>query len=64
MTNEVTREELIELITHLAFYAGWPIGGDSSDITGFIASTAVPSIGYGSGLVHCHSSGAQLQQLA
>ena len=22
--NGVTREELIELITHLAFYAGWP----------------------------------------
>ena len=22
--NGVTREELVELITHLAFYAGWP----------------------------------------
>jgi 4-carboxymuconolactone decarboxylase len=22
--NGVTREELIEMITHLAFYAGWP----------------------------------------
>jgi len=22
--NGVTREELIELVTHLAFYAGWP----------------------------------------
>jgi 4-carboxymuconolactone decarboxylase len=22
--NGVTREELVEMITHLAFYAGWP----------------------------------------
>lgn len=22
--NEVTKEEIVELITHLAFYAGWP----------------------------------------
>ena len=22
--NGVTREELVELVTHLAFYAGWP----------------------------------------
>lgn len=24
LANGVTREELVELITHLAFYAGWP----------------------------------------
>jgi len=24
LENGVTREELIELITHLAFYSGWP----------------------------------------
>ena len=24
LENGVTREELLELITHLAFYAGWP----------------------------------------
>ena len=24
ITNGVTKEELIEMITHLAFYAGWP----------------------------------------
>jgi 4-carboxymuconolactone decarboxylase len=24
LDNGVTREELIELITHLAFYSGWP----------------------------------------
>jgi len=24
LENGVTRDELIELVTHLAFYAGWP----------------------------------------
>ncbi len=24
LDNGVTRDELVELITHLAFYAGWP----------------------------------------
>jgi 4-carboxymuconolactone decarboxylase len=24
LENGVTREELVELVTHLAFYAGWP----------------------------------------
>ncbi len=24
LTNGITREELIEIITHLAFYSGWP----------------------------------------
>jgi len=24
LENGVTHEELVELITHLAFYAGWP----------------------------------------
>lgn len=31
LENGLTREELIEAITHLAFYAGWPV-----------AATAVP----------------------
>lgn len=31
LENGVTREELIEVITHLAFYAGWPT-----------ANTAIP----------------------
>ncbi|RUN78319.1 carboxymuconolactone decarboxylase family protein [Sphingomonas sp. TF3] len=31
LANGVTREELSELVTHLAFYAGWPV-----------ANTAVP----------------------
>ena len=25
LANGVTREELVELVTHLAFYAGWPV---------------------------------------
>lgn len=33
LDNGVTRDELIELITHLAFYAGWPA-----------ASTALPIV--------------------
>ncbi len=31
LENGVSREELVEAITHLAFYAGWPV-----------ASTALP----------------------
>ena len=31
LDNGVTRDELIEVITHLAFYAGWPV-----------AATAIP----------------------
>jgi len=30
LTNGVTREELGELITHIAFYAGWPCGVQAS----------------------------------
>jgi 4-carboxymuconolactone decarboxylase len=26
LQNGVTKEELVELVTHLAFYAGWPCG--------------------------------------
>jgi 4-carboxymuconolactone decarboxylase len=26
LDNGVTREEIIEAITHVAFYAGWPVG--------------------------------------
>jgi 4-carboxymuconolactone decarboxylase len=30
LDNGVTREEIIELITHLAFYAGWPNAGTAA----------------------------------
>jgi 4-carboxymuconolactone decarboxylase len=29
LENGVTREELVEVITHLAFYAGWPAASTS-----------------------------------
>jgi 4-carboxymuconolactone decarboxylase len=31
--NGVTRDELIELITHLAFYSGWPTASTALSIT-------------------------------
>jgi 4-carboxymuconolactone decarboxylase len=32
LDNGVTREELIELITHLAFYSGWPTANSAVTI--------------------------------
>lgn len=32
LENGVTRDELVELITHLAFYAGWPTAGTAIGI--------------------------------
>ena len=32
LENGVTREELIESITHLAFYAGWPVANTALPI--------------------------------
>jgi 4-carboxymuconolactone decarboxylase len=32
LDNGVTREELIEVITHLAFYAGWPVANTAVTI--------------------------------
>jgi 4-carboxymuconolactone decarboxylase len=32
LDNGVTREELIELITHLAFYSGWPTANSALPI--------------------------------
>jgi 4-carboxymuconolactone decarboxylase len=32
LTNGVTRDELIELITHLAFYSGWPTASSAVGI--------------------------------
>jgi 4-carboxymuconolactone decarboxylase len=32
LENGVTREEIVETITHLAFYAGWPSAGTALDI--------------------------------
>ena len=32
LDNGVTREEIVELITHLGFYAGWPNAGSAAVI--------------------------------
>jgi 4-carboxymuconolactone decarboxylase len=32
LENGVTREELVEAITHLAFYAGWPVANTALPI--------------------------------
>jgi 4-carboxymuconolactone decarboxylase len=32
LENGVTRDELIEVITHLAFYAGWPVASTAIQI--------------------------------
>ncbi|HET7080105.1 MAG TPA: carboxymuconolactone decarboxylase family protein [Chloroflexia bacterium] len=32
LDNGVTRDELIEVITHLAFYAGWPVANTAVTI--------------------------------
>jgi 4-carboxymuconolactone decarboxylase len=32
LINGVTRDELTELITHIAFYAGWPAGMSAASI--------------------------------
>jgi 4-carboxymuconolactone decarboxylase len=34
--NGVTSEELAELITHLAFYAGWPTAVTASEVLGHV----------------------------
>lgn len=32
LDNGVTREELVELITHLAFYGGWPVAMSAAGV--------------------------------
>jgi 4-carboxymuconolactone decarboxylase len=32
LDNGVTREELVELVTHLAFYTGWPVANSAVPI--------------------------------
>ncbi|QKR98292.1 carboxymuconolactone decarboxylase family protein [Sphingomonas sp. CL5.1] len=32
LENGVTRDEIVEMITHLAFYAGWPTAGTAVGI--------------------------------
>jgi 4-carboxymuconolactone decarboxylase len=38
LENGVQHEELVELVTHLAFYAGWPSAVTAAEILGDVAS--------------------------
>jgi len=40
--NGVRRDELIELVTHLAFYAGWPTAHSAMGLLAKLAATAEP----------------------
>jgi 4-carboxymuconolactone decarboxylase len=43
LANGVSREELIELITHLAFYSGWPTAASAVAVARQVfAETATP----------------------
>lgn len=43
LENGVTREELVEAITHLAFYAGWPTASTALTITKRVFDEAAPT---------------------
>jgi 4-carboxymuconolactone decarboxylase len=40
LVNGVTKDELSELVTHLAFYAGWPNATVAADILGTVIKDA------------------------
>ena len=40
LENGVTRDELVEAVTHLAFYAGWPTASTTIDIMRDVFSDA------------------------
>jgi 4-carboxymuconolactone decarboxylase len=42
LQNGVTRDELVELITHLAFYAGWPTAATAVAIARRVFADADP----------------------
>ncbi len=42
LENGVTREELVEAITHLAFYAGWPVANTALPILRRVLEDAAP----------------------
>jgi 4-carboxymuconolactone decarboxylase len=43
LDNGVTREELVELVTHLAFYGGWPVANSAVPILRKVFEEAGPS---------------------
>ncbi len=44
LDNGVTRDELIEAITHLAFYSGWPTANSALPIAQRVFEEALPSV--------------------
>jgi 4-carboxymuconolactone decarboxylase len=42
LQNGVTRDELVELITHLAFYAGWPPASTAVSIARQVFAESTP----------------------
>jgi 4-carboxymuconolactone decarboxylase len=34
LNNGVTKEEIVEVITHMAFYAGWPTAANAAAVAG------------------------------
>ena len=42
LENGVTRDELVELVTHLAFYAGWPSAVSAAEILGGVINEVSP----------------------
>ena len=42
LENGVTREEIVEAITHLAFYSGWPTAGTAVGIARQVFAEADP----------------------
>jgi 4-carboxymuconolactone decarboxylase len=43
LDNGVTRDELVELVTHLAFYGGWPVANSAVPILRKIFNDAAAS---------------------
>lgn len=43
LENGVTRDEIVETITHLAFYAGWPTAGTAITIARDVFARAEPT---------------------
>ena len=42
LENGVTRDELVELVTHLAFYAGWPSAVTAAEMLGTLPDDEHP----------------------
>lgn len=43
LANGVTRDEIVEVITHLAFYAGWPTAGTAIGIARDVFAKVAPA---------------------